>query len=180
MQVIAADGINVEPFPVSKLEIATAETYDLLVTVPAGVDSGTQLRMTGEGEGGSKGAPNGDLYVELRVKAHPRFERDGVNLYTEVEVSYLQALLGGELEVETLRGPKTVTIPRGCQYAQEIKITGEGVPSLRSARAGDLICVTKVTIPKKLSKDEEKLLKQIAEIKGSKAGDKGHANFFGF
>ena len=152
----------------------------LLVTVPAGVDSGTQLRMTGEGEGGSKGAPAGDLYVELRVKAHPRFERDGVNLYTEIEVSYLQALLGAELEVETLRGKKSVTIPRGCQYAQEIKISGEGVPSLRSTRAGDLICVAKVTIPKKLSKDEEKLLKQIVQIKGGQAGAKGQTNMFGF
>ena len=152
----------------------------LLVTVPAGVDSGTQLRMTGEGEGGAKGAPSGDLYVELRVKSHPRFERDGNTLYTEIEVSYLQALLGGELTVETLRGTKTVTIPRGCQYAQEIKIAGEGVPSLRSARSGDLICVTKVTIPKKLNKDEEKLLKQIAEIKGTQAGSAEKANFFGF
>ena len=151
----------------------------LLVTVPAGVDNGTQLRMTGEGEAGGKGAPAGDLYVELRIKAHPRFERDGNTLYTEVEVSYLQALLGGEVEVETLRGTKTLTIPRGCQFAQELRLSGEGLPTLRSPRAGDLICVAKITIPKKLSKDEEKLLKQIAEGKGSSASaDK--PGFFGF
>ena len=150
----------------------------LLVTVPAGVDSGTQLRMTGEGEGGANGAPAGDLYVELRVKAHPRFERDGATLYTEIEVSYLQALLGGDIEVETLRGKKTVHVPKGCQYAQELKIPGEGLPSLRSTRAGDLICVTKVVIPKKLGKDEEKLLKQISQIKGASGEDR--STFFGF
>ncbi|MBX3022013.1 MAG: molecular chaperone DnaJ [Bdellovibrionales bacterium] len=149
----------------------------LLVTVPAGVDNGTQLRMTGEGESGSKGAPAGDLYVELRVKPHPRFERDGTNLYGEVEISYLQAILGGDVEVETLKDKKTLSIPKGCQFGQELKLSGEGLPSLRSARAGDLIFIARVTIPKKLSKDEEKLLKQIAEHKTGSGKEK--PGFFG-
>ncbi|NJL26321.1 MAG: molecular chaperone DnaJ, partial [Calothrix sp. SM1_5_4] len=112
----------------------SATERNLLVTVPAGVDTGTQLRMTGEGEAGNKGAPAGDLYVELRVKEDPRFQRDGTNLYGEVEISYLQALLGGELEVETLRGKKSVAIPKGCQFGQELRLGGEGLPSLRGAR----------------------------------------------
>jgi molecular chaperone DnaJ len=144
----------------------------LLVSVPAGVDTGTQLRMTGEGEPGTRGAPAGDLYVELRVKDDPRFERDGSNLYGEIGISYLQALLGGEVEVETLRGKKTLPIPRGCQYGQELKLAGEGLPSLRSARVGDLIYLVKVTFPKKLTKEEEKLLRQIAESKGETTAGK--------
>ncbi len=150
----------------------------LLITVPAGVDNGTQLRMTGEGEPGSKGGPAGDLYVEIRVKPDDRFEREGSNLYSELEVSYLHAILGGDVEVETLRGKKTVQIPKGAQYGEQVKLSGEGLPSLRGARMGDHICLLKVVIPKKLTKDEEKLLKQIAESKGQQTSkDKG---FFGF
>jgi molecular chaperone DnaJ len=151
----------------------------LLVTVPAGVDNGTQLRLTGEGEAGAKGAPPGDLYVELRIKPDPRFERDGSNLYGEIEVSYLQAILGGEVEVETLRGKKTVQVPKGCQFGQQIKLAGEGLPSLRGARTGDLIYGAKILIPKKLNKEEEKLLRQLAELKGQATG-KEKGGFFGF
>lgn len=151
----------------------------LLVDVPAGVDSGTQLRLSSEGERGVRGGPPGDLYVELRVKEDPRFEREGSNLYRELEINYLQALLGGEVTVETLRGEKTLTIPKGCQFGQELKLSGEGLPTLRGGRVGDLICVAKVSIPKKLNKEEEKLLKQIAEIKGEAAG-KEKSGFFGF
>lgn len=151
----------------------------LLIDVPAGVDNGTQLRLNNEGEAGGKGGPPGDLYVELRVKPHPRFERDGADLYVELEINYIQAILGGETTIETLRGDKKVTIPKGCQYGQQIKLQGEGLPSLRGSRVGDLTCVVKVFIPKKLTKDEEKLLKEIATLKGQSPGkDKG--SFFGF
>lgn len=152
----------------------------LMVSVPAGVDNGTQLRLSGEGELGTQGAPAGDLYVELRVKPDPRFEREGNHLFGQIEISYLQALLGAEIEVETLRGKKTLTIPKGCQFGQEIKLVGEGLPDLRSARVGDLIYAAKVIFPKKLSKDEEKLLRQIADLKGglNVAPEKHH--FFGF
>ena len=139
----------------------------LLVKVPAGVDNGTQLRLTSEGESGLRGGPPGDLYVELRVKPDKRFERDGEDLYGQLEISYLQALLGGDVEVETLRGPKKLHIPKSAQFAQQVKLSGQGLPSLRSARIGDLIYVLKIVMPKKLGKEEEKLLKQIAQIKGS-------------
>lgn len=151
----------------------------LLVTVPAGVDNGTQLRLHGEGEPGSKGAPAGDLYVELRIKPHPRFEREGANLYGELEISYLQALLGGEVETDTLRGKRKIEIPKGCQHGQQIKLSSEGLPSLRGSRIGDMIFLAKIVIPKKLSKDEEKLLRQIAEVKGE-ASSKDKSSFFSF
>jgi molecular chaperone DnaJ len=151
----------------------------LLVKVPPGVDTGTQLRLTGEGESGVRGGPAGDLFVELRVKPDRRFERDGEDLYAELEINYLEALLGTEREVETLRGKKTLVIPRGCQFAQQVKLSGDGLPSLRSARVGDLIFVMKIVMPKKLTKDEEKLLRQIAEIKGQSV-DKEKSGLFGF
>lgn len=151
----------------------------LLVKVPPGVDNGTQLRLTGEGESGIRGGPPGDLFVELRVRPDRRFERDGENLYAALEISYLQAILGAEIEVETLRGKKNVQIPRGCQHGQEIKLRHEGLPSLRGSHTGDLIFVTKIVIPKKVSKDEEKLLRQIADSKGEAAG-KEKAGLFGF
>lgn len=151
----------------------------LLVTVPAGVDNGTQLRMTGEGEPGSRGAPAGDLYVELRIQPDERFERQGPNLFGELEISYLQALLGADLEVDTLRGKKTLRIPKGVQFGEQVKLPGEGLPSLRGSRVGDLIYLLKIVFPKKLSKDEEKLLRQISESKGEASG-KEKSGIFGF
>jgi molecular chaperone DnaJ len=135
--------------------------------------------MSGEGESGFRGGPPGDLYVDLRIRPDPRFERDGDNLYAPLEISYLQAILGGEIEVETLRGKKTVTVPRACQYAQEIRLRGDGLPSLRGHRTGDLIFVAKIVMPKKLSKDEEKLLRQIAGLKGD-AASKEKSGILGF
>ncbi len=151
----------------------------LLVTIPAGVDNGTQLRMTGEGEPGAKGGPAGDLYVEIRVKPDDRFEREGSNLYAELEISYLTALLGGDIEVETLKGKKNLQVPKGAQYGEQVKLPGEGLPSLRGARVGDLVYLLKIVFPKKLNKEEEKLLKQIADIKGQSPG-KDKSGFFGF
>jgi molecular chaperone DnaJ len=146
----------------------------LLVKVPAGVDSGTQLRLTGEGESGVRGGQPGDLYVELRVKQDRRFERNGDDVYAELEVDYLHAILGGEIEVETLRGKKKLSVPKGSQYGQKVKMSGEGLPSLRGVRVGDMIYLLKINMPKKVGKEEEKLLKQIQEARGSKSG------FFGF
>lgn len=138
----------------------------LLVNVPAGVDNGTQLRLSGEGEVGVKNGPPGDLYVEIRVKPDRRFEREDETLIGELEISYLQALLGGDMEVDTLRGTKTISIPRGTQVNDEIRLKGQGLPTLRGSRIGDLIYKVNVVFPKKLSKEEEKLLREIAKTKG--------------
>ena len=151
----------------------------LLVKVPPGVDNGTQLRLTGEGESGVRGGPPGDLFVELRIAPDRRFDRDGEDIYGQVEINYLQALLGADIEVETLRGKQKLHIPKGAQYGQQIKLSGQGLPSLRGARVGDLIFVLKIVMPKKLSKDEEKLLRQIAELKGQGTSQE-RPGIFGF
>lgn len=135
------------------------------VTIPAGVDTGTRLRVSGEGEGGYRGGPSGDLYVEVSVEENDHFERDGEHLFTELNVDYLQMILGGEVEVPTVTGEKVIEIPKACQPGEKIRIPGEGVPSLRSGRRGDLFVTLHVDLPKKLSKDEESLLKQLAEVR---------------
>lgn len=136
------------------------------VTVPPGVDTGTQLRVSGEGEGGFRGGPPGDLYVELIVKDHNRFEREGSQLYAEIEISYLQAVLGAEIEFETIDGEKTVRIPPGTQPGAQIRVDGAGVPILRGRGRGDLLLSVVIEIPTKVSKEEERLLRQLAEISG--------------
>jgi molecular chaperone DnaJ len=137
----------------------------LSINVPAGVDTGTQLRLSGEGEAGFFGGPAGDLYVEVRVADDKHFARDGQMLHAELEISYLQALLGAEIEVDTLSGEKNAEIHPGTSDGDEVKLKGEGLPSLRSAHRGDLIYHVKVQFPKKLTKKEEELLREIAKEK---------------
>lgn len=132
------------------------------VTVPAGVDTGTQLRVSNEGEGGYRGGPNGDLYVEIQVRNHERFEREGSHLYSELQISYLQAALGTEIEFESIDGKESVRVPAGTQPGARLRVEGRGIPILRSRGRGDLVLAVDVKIPTKLSKDEEKLLRQIA------------------
>jgi molecular chaperone DnaJ len=132
------------------------------VNVPAGVDTGTQLRVSNEGEGGYRGGPNGDLYVEIQVRNHERFEREGSHLYSEMQISYLQAALGTEIEFESIDGTEKVKVPAGTQPGARLRVEGRGIPMLRSKGRGDLILAVDVTIPSKLSKEEEKLLREIA------------------
>ncbi|MDX9731956.1 MAG: molecular chaperone DnaJ [Bdellovibrionales bacterium] len=138
------------------------------VTVPAGVDTGTQLRVAAEGEGGFRGGTPGDLYVEIQVADHKRFEREGSHLYSALDVSYLQALLGTEIEFEGIDGTETVRVPPGTQPGARIRVEGRGVPLLRNKGRGDLVLAVDVSIPAKLSRDEEKLLREVAEKKGEK------------
>ncbi len=141
---------------------------ELAVNVPPGVDNGTQLRLSGEGEEGSLGGPSGDLYVEIRVKEHPRFARQDLHLITPLEISYLQALLGAEIEVEGLLDSHKVKVEPGTSHGDLLRVEGEGVPALRGGRGlkGDLIFDLRVKMPKKLKKDEEKALREIARQKG--------------
>lgn len=138
----------------------------LSINIPAGVDSGTQLRLSGEGESGYYSGGAGDLYVEVRVREDERFERDGQMLHSELEISYLQALLGAEIAVETLSGASTVEVEPGSYEGAKIRLKGEGLPSLRSSNRGDIIYHVKVDFPKKLSKKEDELLREIAKEKG--------------
>jgi molecular chaperone DnaJ len=147
------------------------------VTIPPGVDTGTRLRVTGEGEGGLKGGPSGDLYVEVRVNDHESFERDGDHLAARLNVDYVKMALGGEVEVETLSGQHKVQIPKGAQPGDTLKLTGQGLPSLRGSRRGDIFFEIQAQFPKKMSSEEEKLLKQIQQLKG-KDSSSGLGSFF--
>jgi molecular chaperone DnaJ len=142
------------------------EKKKIKVKVPPGVDTGTRLRISGEGEGGYRGGPAGDLYVEIIVNEDDLFVRDHDDLVGKVEISYLQAILGAKLEVETFRGKETVEIPPGTQPSERIVLKSKGVPSVRGYGRGDMVFVADVKIPTKLSKDEEKALRKISEDKG--------------
>lgn len=136
------------------------------LTIPPGVDTGTRLRVSGEGEGGYRGGPPGDLFVEVAVKEDVRFQRDEEDLFGEIEVDYLQAVLGAELDVDTVTGKKKLVIPRGTTAGDRLKMSGEGVPSLRGSRRGDLYYQMNVAFPKSITKEEDALLRQIAEKRG--------------
>ncbi len=155
----------------------TLEDRKIRVTIPKGVATGTRLRITGEGEGGFLGGPMGDLYVEIRVRDDARYERQGDDLYSLLEISYVQALLGAEVQVDTMDGKKQVTVPPGTSQGQILKMKGLGIPHIRGGQRGDLCWGIKVQIPKKISKDEEKLLREIAKARGESVLDK--KGFFG-
>lgn len=142
------------------------------VTLPPGVDNGTRMRVAGEGEGGYKGGPNGDLYVEIRVKEHEIFEREGDHIFADLDVSYVQFLLGGEITTDGLDGEVEIEIPRGSKPGDKIKVAGRGMPSLRGSRRGDIYFNLNVEFPKKLSEEEDKLIRQIAELNKTKVSAK--------
>ncbi|HEY8271290.1 MAG TPA: molecular chaperone DnaJ [Pseudobdellovibrionaceae bacterium] len=143
-----------------------SEHRKILINIPPGVDTGTRLRVGNEGEGGFNGGPAGDLYIEIRVKDHPRFEREGEDLHSTVSVPYLQLLLGAEIKVETLSEPAILDIPKGTANGKTLKLAGQGLPSLRGQRRGDLYCTLEVEFPEKISKEEEKILRELAKLKG--------------
>ena len=107
------------------------------VKIPAGVDNGSRLRLTGEGEGSAQGGPAGDLYVFIYVEPHEFFQRDDTDVISQVEVSFTQAALGGSMTVPTLNGNKTLKVPKGTQPGDLFRFKGEGIPSLRTGRRGD-------------------------------------------
>ena len=138
------------------------------VRIPPGVDDGTTLRVSGAGEAGERGAPSGDLYVVVRVRKDPRFERDGANLLTDMSISFPLAALGGEVEVSSLDGPVRLKIPAGTQPGIHFRVAGHGLPHLKSRARGDLFVRVQVSVPKKLSKEEKKLLQDLAVRWGEK------------
>jgi molecular chaperone DnaJ len=148
----------------------TKASRKIRVTIPAGVDSGTRLRLSDEGEGGFLGGPNGDLFVEIHVKEDPRFEREDFDLHTRYSFNYLQLILGAEIDVPTVTGQIKVEVPPGSQPNSQIRIPNQGVPALKGNRRGDLYVHIQVEIPSKISKEEEALLTQVAESQGIKCG----------
>ena len=155
--------IVTDPCKVCNGQTVTEHEHKLLVKVPAGVEQDTRIRYQGEGEGGRFGGPAGDLYVILSVKKHKFFERDGDDLHCVMPISFPQATLGTELEIETLEGAETIKIPEGTQSGREFKLRGKGVPHLNERGKGDLVVEIRVATPTKLTKQQRELMKQLEE-----------------
>lgn len=136
------------------------------VDVPAGVDTGSTLRLTGRGAAGPRGGPSGDLYVHIRVRPHERFTRQGGDLHCDLPISFTQAALGAHIAFETLDGPEDLVIPRGTPTGREFRLRGRGVPHLERRSRGDLIVRTLVEVPDDLTADQEELLREFAEKRG--------------
>lgn len=136
------------------------------VTVPAGVDDGQQLRVSGQGGPGINGGPAGDLYVLFRVKPHKQFERDGDDIHLELPITYPQAALGDEIEVPTVSGKVKLKIPAGTQNGARFRLRGKGVQNVHGYGVGDQHITIKVKVPTKLSEKQKQLLREFAEISG--------------
>ncbi len=142
------------------------KTARLAVKIPAGVDTGSQIRISGEGEAGLRGGPPGDLYVVLRVKAHPELARHERDIVFELRVNIVQAALGDRIEIPTLEGPVEIAIPAGTQAGQSFRLQGRGMPDVRGGRRGDQYVVVQVVIPKDLNPEQKALLRKVGGLTG--------------
>ncbi|MGE8206191.1 molecular chaperone DnaJ [Heyndrickxia sp. NPDC080065] len=147
------------------------------VKIPAGVDDGQQLRVSGQGEPGVNGGPAGDLYVVFHVREHEFFERDGDDIYCEVPITFSQAALGDEIEVPTLHGKVKLKVPAGTQTGTKFRLRGKGVPNVRGYGVGDQHIHVKVVTPTKLTEKQKQLLREFFEISGP-LPDEQHESFF--
>lgn len=145
----------------------TEKTKTLSVKIPAGVDTGDRIRLSGEGEAGEAGAPPGDLYVQVHVREHDIFKRDENNLYCEVPLGFTQAALGGELEVPTLDGQVKLKIPPETQTGKMFRLRGKGVKSVRTGAIGDLMCKVVIETPVNLTAKQKELLQELDASMGS-------------
>ena len=143
----------------------------LEIKIPAGIDDGMRIRSTGNGEPGSNGGPPGDLYIEIRIKKHDVFQRDGDDLHCAVPISFTTAALGGEISVPTLSGEAAIDLPEGTQTGKQFRLRGKGIKGVRSSFPGDLYCHITVETPVKLTEHQRKLLKELDESL-KKGGDK--------
>ncbi len=147
------------------------KTKTLEVKIPAGINEGMRIRSAGNGEPGMNGGPNGDLYIEIRIKPHDVFERDGDDLHCKVPVGLTTAALGGTIAVPTLGGTAEIDLPEGTQHGKTFRLRGKGVKGVRSSYPGDLYCHVSVETPVKLTEHQRKLLKELDESL-RKGGDK--------
>jgi molecular chaperone DnaJ len=161
-----AGQVILTPCPTCRGEGRTVEERTYNVDVPAGVDTGSTLRLTGRGAAGPRGGSSGDLYVHLRVQAHDRFGRDGYDLVAEMPISFAQAALGTHIELETLDGTEDLAVAAGTQSGRELKLRGRGVPHVDGRGRGDIRVVLRVDTPTKLTASEQELLRRLAEERG--------------
>ena len=143
----------------------------LKVTIPAGIDDGQSVALRGEGEPGARGGPNGDLYVAVRVKRHPLFSRDGMNVICEMPITFAQAALGGDVDVPTLDGKVKYAIPEGTQTGAVFRLRGKGIPSLRGGSRGDQYVKTTIEVPKRLNERQKRMLREFADASGDEVHD---------
>jgi molecular chaperone DnaJ len=146
----------------------TERRRSIEVRIPPGVDTGTRLRLQGEGEYGRRGGPQGDLFVDIRVRPHQQFERRGADVLSEVPTTFSQAVLGGQIELETLHGPESIDIPPGTQEGSDFRLRGKGIQRLDGAGRGDHIAVARLVVPhpRDLDEDRVELLRRLAELDG--------------
>ena len=142
------------------------------VKIPGGVDSGSRLRLTGEGEAGQYGGPQGDLYIFIHVQEHEFFARNNTDIVCEIPISFVQAALGDEIDVPTLDGEKALKIRKGTQPGETYRFRAEGIPSLRTGMRGDQIIQIAVKTPTRISKKQESLLREFAELEANSLSDK--------
>jgi molecular chaperone DnaJ len=140
------------------------KTSRIKIRVPAGVDTGTRLRSSGNGEGGVRGGPSGDLYVVLHVREHEVFERDGDDLLCEVPIQFAQATLGSEVEVPTLSGKSSIRVPAGTQTGTVFRLKGRGVKNLQGYGSGDLLVRVTVEVPTQLTSAQREKLEEFAAL----------------
>lgn len=145
------------------------KTRRKIVTVPAGVDTGTQMRLAGEGQPGVNGGPNGNLYIAINVRTHKYFRRREYDILLDLTVNVAQAALGDEVEVPTVDGPNTLKIPAGTQPGKVLVLKGKGVPRLRGNGRGDQLVMINVEVPTRLSGDQRQLFEQLAKSLGHEA-----------
>ena len=145
---------------------------EIEINVPAGVEEGVQLRVTGEGDAGPEGAPRGDLYCVIREKEHRAFQRSGPDVLTEVPFSFAQLTLGDKVEIPTLRGKVEMTVPSGTQSGKVFRLRGQGLPRLESRGKGDQLVRVFCEIPTKLTDRQEEILREFQEIDGEQTGKK--------
>jgi molecular chaperone DnaJ len=140
-----------------------AKQRKITVKIPAGIATGQQLRLQGEGEGGSAGGPAGNLYVVVHVQEHEFFRRDGINLFCEIPVNFTTVALGGEIQVPTLDGTDNIKVPEGTATGTTLRLRGKGMPDVSGRGRGDLFATVQVQTPRKLSKEQRQVLEQLAK-----------------
>jgi molecular chaperone DnaJ len=143
------------------------------VRIPAGVETGSRLRVQSEGEAGTNGGPPGDLYVVIHVAEHEQFERQGSNLYSAVPITFAQAALGAEIPVKTLDSEQALKIPVGTQTGTVFRLKGQGMPVLGGRGRGDLFVAVTVVTPTSLTREQRRLLEQLAQVENKDLEDKG-------
>jgi molecular chaperone DnaJ len=152
-----------DPCATCRGETRVAREFQMKVKVPGGVEDGTRIRYSGEGDAGRFGGPRGDLYVVLTVRPHDFFERDGHDLHCVIPISFPQAALGAEIQIPGLDGEVTLRVPEGTQSGKEFRIRNHGVPHLNESGRGDLLVEVMVQTPKKLSRTQRELVRQLAD-----------------